>query len=307
MQEKAPLIEVNFDAKVIVSQSQFTVTPRDEAWDQFILDNLQPLWHDPGKDEMQFFAYYTDGSYMCQRKRKRVDFENQSSYWQTYQFNMPTKEQAQEISRLFDTVFFLEKNAKKESFKESAKEFYDKAFYHEKKYMKMRKEITAMLTFSDWRMTVDYEEEFDGEQQMWKNWRRALRRVLPDFDTFETSLDAFKAACVAKYPIDPNQYFKQYPNGQDSDGNVVEYMGTDDQFTKLDFIASGDFVAANMEGVVEYLEQIKNDEIVVETKMYELMDELEVGLIYPELKGKLYKEDPERVYQAQQQVNIDTD
>jgi hypothetical protein len=171
----------------------------------------------------------------------------------------------------------------------------------------MHKEIKAMLAYSDWRMTVDYEEEFDGEQQMWKDWRRALRRVLPDFDTFETSLDAFKAACVAKYPIDPNQYFKQYPNGQDSDGNVVEYMGTDDQFTKLDFIASGDFVAANMEGVVEYLDQIKNDEIEVETKMYELMDELEVGLIYPELKGKLYKEDPERVYQAQQQVNIDTD
>lgn len=307
MQEKAPLIEVNFEAKVIVSQSQFTVTPRDEAWDQFVLDNLQPLWHDPGKDEMQFFAYYTDGSYMCQRKRKRVDFENQSSYWQTYQFNMPTKEQAQEISRLFDTVFFLEKASKKESFKESAKEFYDKAFYHEKKYMKMHKEIKAMLAYSDWRMTVDYEEEFDGEQQMWKDWRRALRRVLPDFDTFETSLDAFKAACVAKYPIDPNQYFKQYPNGQDSDGNVVEYMSTDDQFTKLDFIASGDFVAANMEGVVEYLDQVKNDEIEVETKMYELMDELEVGLIYPELKGKLYKEDPERVYQAQQQVNIDTD
>ena len=307
MQEKAPLIEVNFDAKVIVSQSQFTVTPRDEAWDQFVLDNLQPLWHDPGKDEMQFFAYYTDGSYMCQRRRKRVDFENQSSYWQTYQFNMPTKEQAEEISRLFDTVFFLEKVAKKESFKESAKEFYDKAFYHEKKYMKMHKEIKAMLAYSDWRMCVDYEEEFDGEQQMWKDWRRALRRVLPDFDTFETSLDAFKAACVAKYPIDPNQYFKQYPNGQDSDGNVVEYMSTEDQFTKLDFIASGDFVAANMEGVVEYLEQIKDDEIEVETKMYELMDELEVGLIYPELKGKLYKEDPERVYLAQQQVNIDTD
>lgn len=307
MQEKAPLIEINFEAKVIVSQSQFTVTPRDDAWDQFVLDNLQPLWHDPGKDEMQFFAYYTDGSYMCQRRRKRVDFENQSTYWQTYQFNMPTKEQAQEISRLFDTVFFLEKAAKKESFKASAKEFYDRAFYHEKKYMKMRKEIQSMLTYSDWRMTVDYEEEFDGEQNMWKEWRRRLRRVLPDFDTYETSFDAFKAACVAKYPIDPNQYFKQYPNGQDSDGNVVEYLSTDDQFTKLDFVASGDFVAANVEGVVEYLEQIKNDEIEVETKMYELMDTLETDLIYPELKGKLVKEDPERVLEAQQQVNIDTD
>ena len=307
MQEKAPLIEINFEAKVIVSQSQFTVTPRDDAWDQFVLDNLQPLWHDPGKDEMQFFAYYKDGSYMCQRRRKRVDFENQSTYWQTYQFNMPTKEQAQEISRLFDTVFFLEKAAKKESFKASAKEFYDRAFYHEKKYMKMRKEIQSMLTYSDWRMTVDYEEEFDGEQNMWKEWRRRLRRVLPDFDTYETSFDAFKAACVAKYPIDPNQYFKQYPNGQDSDGNVVEYLSTDDQFTKLDFVASGDFVAANVEGVVEYLEQIKNDEIEVETKMYELMDTLETDLIYPELKGKLVKEDPERVLEAQQQVNIDTD
>jgi hypothetical protein len=307
MQVKAPIIEVNFDEKVIVSQSQHTVMPRDEAWDKFVLDYLQPLWHDPGKDEMQFFAYYTDGSYMCQRKKKRVDFQNQSSYWQTYQFNILGKEEAEKISLLFDTVFFLEKSAKKESFKESAKEFYDKAFYHEKKYMKMVKEIRGMLLYSDWRMCVDYEEEFDGEQEMWKTWRKALRRVLPKFDTFETAFDAFKAACVAKYPVDPNQYFKQYPDGKDSDGNVVEYMSTEDQFTKMDFIASGDFVAANMEGVVEYLEQVKNDEIEVESKMYELMDTLETNLIYPELKGKLFKQDPTGGDVAEHIGNIETD
>lgn len=292
MQLKRTLLEVNFTERLIVLDGDKAIRPKDEVWDEKFQPKLYPFWNDPGKDEIEYFVYYSDGSYICQKKRIKVDFENNSYFWKTYQFFDANKEQAYELYYLFKTLATVEQEEKKLVFSQSTYEFFDRQLYYERKYTKMRKEISAMLQFSDWRMTVDYEEEFDGEQQMWKEWRSRLRRLVPDYDTFETPYEAFKAVSVVKYPIDPNAYFKLYPGGKDQDGNDVPYLSTDDQYTKLDFIASGDFAAFNVEAIVDFLNEIVEEEVEVERKVLEVMDELTLLDYYPELKKRMVKIDP---------------
>lgn len=292
MQLKRALLEVNFTEGLVVLDGDRAIKPKEEVWEEKIVNNLYPLWNDPEKDEIEYFIYYSDQSYLCQKRRRKVDFANNSYFWAKYQFTDANKEQAEQLYLMFLALATAEQEEKKIVFGQSTLEFFDRELYYERKYIKMRKEIAAMLQFSDWRMTVDYEEEFDGEQEMWKNWRAALRRLVPDYDTFETPFEAFKAVSMVKYPIDPNNYFRLYPDGKDVDGNPVEYMSTDDQFTKLDFLASGDFAAFNVEAIVDFFNEIVEEEIVIEQKVLEVMDQLELYNYYPELKKRMMKMDP---------------
>lgn len=289
---RTTLLEVNFKEKIVVVDTTVACVVEDTVWQEAVVDNLGQYWHDAEKDEIEFFIFYSDKTYLCQKRRLRVDSEDGHAYWKSYAFADASTEEAERIYSIFSAVHTLSKLEKRNKWIDESKKLFDRQFYYEAKYRKYRRQINEMLLYSDWRMLADYEEEFSGEQQMWILWRKKLRKLLPDLETFETPFDAFRHVSTMKFPVDPNVYFGMYPEGKDSDGNVVEYLSTEDQYDKLDFKVSSDFVAANVENIADFVQHHVNEEVYVTQKVYSLIQELEIFKYFPELESSIVKPAP---------------
>lgn len=287
------LIEVNFQDKLVVKNSRSAVAINDDAWNEVVIPELTPNWHDAGKDELEFFLYYSDGTYLCQKKRLKVDFTTGSKYWKTYQYADATSEEAERVYNMFDGFSKIQKFERRTKWIEESKKLFDRQLYYESKWRKIRMQINSMLLYSDWRMLADYQEEFAGEQELWKIWRQRLRGLLPDLETFENNYEAFKYVSLLKYPVDPNVYRELYPEGKSESGEDVAYLTTEDQYVKLDFQASTDFVAANIENISDFVNNHVQEEIYVTKKVYDMLNELNAWNYFPELQQQLVKIAPE--------------
>ena len=93
-------------------------------------------------------------------------------------------------------------------------------------------------------------------------------------------------------------YVKKYPNRD------VEYLSTDDQFDKLDFNVSTDFVSKNIMNISDFVNNYNQEDIVVTQKAYELMNELELFNYFPALDKTLVK--PESALTPEEQNNPST-
>lgn len=295
---KNTILEVNMAEQLAVLHNYTAAKIDDVVWTEKVLPKLNPQWHIAGKDEIEYFIYYTDGSYICQKRRLRTDSENNSQYWKTYWYEDATPAQSKEVYELFSALFTLTKEERRTNWVKESKKLFDYQFYYEAKWRKMRMQIDEMLLYSDWRMLADYEEEFEGELELWKTWRRRLRALLPDLDTFESNYKAFEHVSKTKYPIDPNMYVKKYPNRD------VEYLSTDDQFDKLDFNVSTDFVSKNIMNISDFVNNYNQEDIVVTQKAYELINELELFNYFPALDKTLVK--PESALTPEEQNNPST-
>jgi hypothetical protein len=280
---KHVVVEVNFKEKIIVREVEHACMCTDEIWNGIILAGLGQDWHDPDVDELEYFQYWSDGSYICQKRRLRTDSSTGNTYWKNYAFRDATEEEAERVANIFAGVFTLAKEEKRTNWIEEGKEFFDQEFYYEAKYVKYQKQVASMLLYSDWRMLPDIEEAFEGELEMWKEWRRRLRGLIPKYETFATPYDAFKHVSLMKYPIDPKMYIQKYPNRD------VEYLSTEDQFEKLDFKASSDYVAQNVENISDFVQNWVQSDIIVTEKVYKLIQELEMFDFFPELNSELVK------------------
>lgn len=283
---KHVVVEVNFKEKIIIRETEHACMCTDEVWNGIILAGLEQDWHDPDVDELEFFQYWSDGSYVCQKRRLRTDSSTGNTYWKSYAFRDATEDQAERVANIFAGVFTLTKEEKKTNWVAESKKLFDQQFYFEAKYLKYYRQISSMLLYSDWRMLPDIEEEYEGERAHWIEWRRRLRGLLPKYETFDTPYDAFKHVSLIKYPIDPNNYVKKYPNRD------VEYLSTEDQFDKLDFKVSTDFVANNVQNISTFAQNWVQSDIIVSKQVYDLINELEMFDYFPELKSELVKPEP---------------
>ena len=279
-------LEVNFKEKVVVKPPHKAVWIKDEVWNDVLVPNLGSEWHLSDKDEIEYLIFYWGGDYICQKRKIVTDSEG-NQYWKSYQYPEATKEEVTRIFDLFDTLSEVQKMEKESYFVKESQKLIDYQYYYEVKYVKKTKEIHSMLLFSDWRMLPDYQEEFPGELDMWKKWRQHLRDLLPPLESFDTKYEAFKYVTTCKFAVDPNNYFKLYPNGQDADGNPVEYMATDDQFTKLDFKSSSDFASQNIMNILEYVNQGVDNTVKITRKYYELIETLNAWGLFPDLNKNL--------------------
>jgi hypothetical protein len=281
--EKKAILEVNCLEKIIYFRNYDTSTLiPDDIWNEVVLNFLIPEWHDPGKDEIEFFVFYNDNSYFCQKKRKRLDYTNQSYYWQSYQFNEKSVEQATEVYDMFTTVGFVEQKEQTDKWLEDAKTLIsnNQAFFDEK-WSILKKQINEMLYFSDWRVLPDVIEKFPGETDLWIKWRKWLRECLPSSDQFSTPYELFKFCYEFKFAIDPKMYLEKYPNQE------VEYLSTEDQFSSYEFNASFDYMSRNIYNIQEYIQSNVNNEIKLSTETTELIKKLKLRNYYPDLLQKL--------------------
>jgi cell fate (sporulation/competence/biofilm development) regulator YlbF (YheA/YmcA/DUF963 family) len=261
MEQRIALIQVDFANNTIIdgasTSSEFKLLGDfngkrhkidEELKKRFLNTKVSEFWN-TDKDLLEFFQYFNDGTYFCQRKRVKYDFGTESTYLQTYNFNGANSQEAKELYELIDTFFgvLLEvKKAKIDSVVAGIDS--DVAFYEQRMY-KLKRQRQEMLGFSDWRILPDIEDSYEGEKDRWIKWRKWIRdnsTPAPSNAEFNNSgLEYFKYTYNLKFPIDPSKYLKMYPGGKLEDGvtDAPAFMDANDtnQWVKHDSQASTDF------------------------------------------------------------------
>ena len=254
-------------------------------------ETIDEFWHTEN-DQLQYFIYYNTGEYLCQRKKLKYDFETKTNYWQTYNFkNAPTEK----VDELYDRVqafSLLNKDVKQFLRFSEVSEVGQESIFYERRLLKKITEKNTMLATSDWRILPDVVDSYPGEKDMWIKWRNTMRsEVIKRPEEFENRLEFLKYLYELKFPVDPKIYRNLYPGGKDSEGNVVEYLSTPDQWVTYDLEASSDFITANAIRALNYTKGFIESRIRVKKSILAILKEFDVEAIYPEYDMERYEEE----------------
>lgn len=268
----------------------------DELIAEFF-SKIDSFWH-TAEDELQFFAYYNDGTYYAQRNRQKYDFNSDSVYWSDYQFKGGNNEQAKVVYNL-GTALFLVQTAVKNIATKKKLEKFDKDYpFAESKWLKRLREKSMILSASDWRVLPDVVDSYEGEKQRWIDWRSAIRSVaVPNPDTFDTTLEFIKTLYENVFPIDPKNYRKLYPNDMLEDGvtPAPAYMDADDQnqWTNYEDDASSDFLDSRMINRLIYVRERVSSVRKIKKDLLDIIKSMNIEAIYPDFDINLFAEDEE--------------
>lgn len=298
MESRKLLIEIDFINKMILPQSELASIEginttkfavhlgKKQEIDEDLIENflsnvVDEFWH-TDKDKLDFFKLYSDGTYFCQRQKMKYDFKTESTYYNTYKFTGATAEQAKEFCKQCHNFLYVVNELKTIKIERLVEEVDKEVLLYEKRFWKLKRQKTEMLINSDWRVLSDIEEEYDGERARWVAWRKWIRTqtlLKPEDERFGGSgLNFFKYTYELKWPLDPNNYLKKYPNGKLADGvtDAPEYLDVNDplQWTKHDSEASTDFFHQREENMymLSSRHKIVNRKVSADVKkMMELM------------------------------------
>lgn len=254
-------------------------------------ENIDPFWHTEN-DQLQYFIYYNNGNYFCQRKKLKYDFNNKINYWQTYNFkNVPT-EKIDDLYVRIQAFVIINSDVKRFNAISQVKEIGQESLFYERRLLKKITEKNSMLSASDWRVLPDVEDSYPGEKSMWIKWRNTLRsETIKSHTEFDDKLEFLKYLYQLKFPIDPKLYLQLYPDRKDIDGNDVEYLSTPDQWVKYDSEASSDFITANAVRVLNYSKGHAEAKIRVKKAILAAIKEFDIESIYPEYDMERYEEE----------------
>lgn len=292
-----PSIEIDFLNKYIftpsedVAASMTSAKSIDEKLLEKFFENIDPFWHTEN-DQLQYFIYFSNGNYMCQRKKLKHDFKNDINYWQTYTFNNAPEEKVIELYERIEAFVILNNDVRRFMTTKEIQEVGQESVFYERRYLKKIAEKNAMLGASDWRVLPDVVDSYPGERDMWIKWRTVLRtESIKKPAEFETGLEFLKYLYELKFPVDPKLYFQLYPEGKDIEGNDVEYLSTPDQWVKYDVEASSDFITVNAIKALNYSKAFVESRVKVKKQILDILKEFDVEAIYPEYDMGRYEEE----------------
>lgn len=279
---KESIMELNFAEKAVtlgnIADGGKTTFIDEKAWNEVVLPLIPTFWHDPGKDEVQQIILYGNDQYLCQRKKLKFDFSTKTSYWSQYMFKEGDVEDLKKIYETITAVVVIQREVHQRELLEKARELNLTAldYYYDQKWYKKMDEIQKMLLYSDFRVLPDTPVKYEGEKEDWVKWRQALRDLLPKNprEVFSDNFEMFKFIKTLRYPIDPRMYIAKYPNRD------VEYMSTDDQFSKYDFEVSKDFVSKTQLNLINFLESYDTEFRPIDSKILNLAKELKLEEVY---------------------------
>ena len=261
MEQRIALIQVDFANNTIIEGAEkangFTLLGTfngkrhnidEETKTKFLTTKISDFWH-TDKDLLEYFQYFNDGTYFCQRKRVKYDFNTESTYLQTYSFTGASSEQARELYELMDTFFKVVVEVKNAKINAKVAGIDKEAAFFEQRQFKLKRQKREMLSLSDWRVLPDIEDSYEGEKDLWIKWRKWIREHSTpspaDSEFHNSGLEYFKYTYNLKFPIDPNKYRMLYPDGKLEDGvtDAPAFMDANDtnQWVKHDSQASTDF------------------------------------------------------------------
>jgi len=155
-------------------------------------------------------------------------------------------------------------------------------------------ERNLILSVTDWRILPDVVDKYPGEKAMWQKYRQTIRELtFKDPTEYNTPLEFFRSIKEFKWPIDPKNYWEQYPDGLDDNGNPVEYLATDDQWVERDTESSRDLIESRLYHISTMRQNYLKEERTVRSEVKKMMQELrledfiEGGIDYT----KIYTED----------------
>lgn len=269
--------------------SQVDIT--DELKAKFI-ETIGNFWHTED-DKLEFFAYYSDKTFIVQRERLKYDFKSDSSYLSKYEFKGATTEQGEYVYDVARSLFQVIRQYKRTKALEAIKSVEKEVAYFEAKYLKKKREKKMMLASSDWRVLPDVPESYDGEKDRWIAWRAKIRSVaVMNPDEYSDMLTFAKDLYVLKYPVDPEIYREKYPNDMLEDGvtPAPAYMdeNDDNQWTIYDSYASKDFVDDRMLNSLIYAKIRVQSPVFVEKKVRDIIRAMQIENIDPDFDSSLF-------------------
>lgn len=249
MEERTLLLEVDFlNNYILEDPSTRKKIPMDPNLVTKFLTEVSDFWH-TDVDKLDFFQYYSDGSYFCQRKKRTYDFQRESYYDTVYQFKAGNDTEAKDLHDQIKLLLGVTIEVNELKVALTLKNTSDDITYWEQRWHKLVKQKEFMLNSSDWRVLPDVPEKYDGEKARWIAWRAWVRDSLvpsPTDEQFETGLEYFKYTYELKYPIDPSNYRKLYPNDMLEDGvtPAPAFMDENDsnQWVEKEVESSSEFV-----------------------------------------------------------------
>ena len=258
-----------------------------DVMERFKTEVVGDTFHMEG-DELQHVVFYSDDTALIQRKKLKYDFATNSSTEVQYIFNGATTEQILALKARVVELIAATSVVREQQIKEKIVKISEERLFYDAKMNKRLEERKAMLKGSDWRVLPDIEDSYEGEKEMWKKWRKTLREMDVFTATYDDTLALFKALHNMKWPIDPSIFRQVFPDGLDANGNPIEYLATDDQWTERDIDASKDYVGDRMASIIEWRDRSTNAKRNVSQAVEDLMklmrveDFVENGIDYSE-------------------------
>jgi hypothetical protein len=208
------------------NETKYNAIYLSEQLNQNILTNLPSELSDD-KDRIILFGIYDDGTFMMFKEKMKYDFATKQAKWVKYEVTDITVKDAKEVFEVLKSAVFIQQTVDSEERNSAILEILTKDEYIDELYNNMIFKRDELLRNSDYRVLPDYPELFEGEQNLWIQWRTELRSIVKLSEDFDNELDYLIYLQEFKWPIDPLVYHSEYPKKD------VEYLSTDNQYDKI--------------------------------------------------------------------------
>lgn len=297
---RSATLEVDFQNKIINDTSARVLLPDGREYvptysisgdmlDRFKEEALGEFWHTEN-DQLEALFFYTDNYLYCQRKKKKFDFAQQQQVYSTYTFTGYTEEQVVELEKKVRNFITAQNTARLYDVEARLQKIDEEYLFFEHTWLKRMQEKNWILASTDWRMSPDVLEKYEGERDLWIRYRQEIRDLkFGEPRDYPTPLDFFRAIKTFKFPIDPKFYREMYPDGLDNDGNPVAYLSTDDQWVARDTDSSTDLISSRLTNISTMRQNYIKSKKVVAAEIKAMMQQLrledfvEAGIDYTQI------------------------
>jgi len=274
-EDNPTLIEYDAKARLIyvrvkdpsTKEYEYNAVHLSEVVNNNLLTYLPDEWTNEN-DRILLFAVHENGKSLLEKEKLKYNFETKETYWVRYEYKNFSQSDAKEIFDALKAAVFLQ-NAKNENARNSSLvSLAKKDVFLDRMYVQTLQESERMLRETDWRILDDAPQRFDGERELWKQWRQKIRNSPKKPEEFETDLDFLIYKEEFKWPINPEQYHQMYPN------NDVEYLSTSEQFVFADTSMTEDKVNIYDEKLNLAIKTFKYNEengIPINKEMYDII------------------------------------
>jgi len=209
------ILEVNVIKKQVRYRS-VTKTIPDTYWKDEISTFLYPTW-DSDKDKLVLFGWYSNNTYIAQRRKYSKNFKTGEFYWKDYEMEQ-LDESASAVFEKFKEAFFLVDSLETQEYEQQFAKIY--AETASISWLSVRLARNFLLDETD-HVFIEDSPYSDEDKALYRLYRQKLR----DLPSEVTSTDP----ADIKFPIDP-KYYKSIWLEKNPD---TVYLDTENQFVKL--------------------------------------------------------------------------
>lgn len=273
-EKKSTILEYDSKSRMVLvrvfskeNETKYNAIYLSEQLNQNILTNLPSELSDD-KDRIVLFGIYDDGTFMMFKEKMKYDFATKQAKWIKYEVTDANVEDAKEVFAILKSAVFIQQTVDSEERNSAILEILKKDEYVDELYNTLIFKRDDLLRTSDFRVLSDYPEIFEGEQNLWIEWRNALRDCVKPMSDFNDELDYLIYLQEFKWPIDPLVYHSKY---LDKD---TAYLSTEDQFS-----ASPEKVSTSIQQLIRKnsvaiinQQKLRNEQgIPVEKQIYDII------------------------------------